>query len=95
MIVAGLFRVHPTTPLSKQHLPPTSTATANENDENATIATALLAANLDYNSDETMRYEARKRLKTAAEGSLNVDHGKNICLKCLSVSIRRCLGAAG
>lgn len=42
--------------------------------ENAEIVTMLLAANLDYNSDDTMRYEARKKMKTATEGTLNVDY---------------------
>lgn len=42
--------------------------------ENAEVVTALLAANLDYNSDDTMRYEARKKMKTATEGTLNVDY---------------------
>lgn len=31
-------------------------------------------ADVEYDSEETMKYEARKKIKTAADGSLNVDY---------------------
>ena len=43
-------------------------------DENSEVATALLAADVDYDSEDTMRYETRKKMKTATEGTLNIDY---------------------
>lgn len=43
-------------------------------DENADIATALLTPDVEYNSEETMEYEAWKKMKTAADDSLNMDY---------------------
>lgn len=43
-------------------------------DENSEVATALLAADVDYDSEDTMRYETRKKTKTATEGTLNIDY---------------------
>lgn len=45
--------------------------------ENSEVATALLAADIDYDLEETMRYETRKKMKTATEGTLNIDYVRN------------------
>lgn len=48
----------------------TATSESKSNDENRDIATALVAADIEFDTESTMQYEARKKLKTATDGSL-------------------------
>ena len=45
--------------------------------ENTDITTALVSANIPFDSEDNMEHEARKRLRTATDGSLSTSYARN------------------
>lgn len=65
-------------------------------DENADVAAALLSADMEHSSEETMEYETWKKMKTAADDfKYGLHAGPSLHYQFLRIPLCGCMGKAG